>query len=663
MLLYVINVDSCIHVENYQIFLYEPVAKKQLDIFSSSWEVSSLTAAFGQAAEYMNRRGFENRDYQVLVCVRRKESERWKETTLYAKAMVAQALEDSGAVSVITGAFTRKVQVLFQVEQPYYGTVPRTSMWEEELSGLNCLMDILDMNAPKQKDAYRHENRTDNTDKSELIRAWDSALYEALEGERRMDAVTVRLKERLYQAAEEERLLQKEEFAVIDDEILEFTAEEAEEEASQDLCEYISHRIRSLLDGSGLNQAVEVIYWPVPMESSKAARISMFSLVDLIRTGEEVTEERVRECMTENHPDYEKNLLWRYRKALWGYRQQLCEKREQLFLEMNEKEEEETKAPILAISLPEISRVLLDKAELAKQQLINCAVSLQKSKRDEVKERIEDISQSLTEAFDGMERELSAYKNEVKACVYRELSDSTYLHQEKIQKLSEQRILQSADGRDETAAKAQIEQWKQDTSFLTACTQLTGFIPSFAYMLGTMAVASLPYFLYQGKVWTKKESLISSLCIWGSLLVFMAGKQLFMNRYFVKQISQSYAALEKKLDEILDEYIKRAERFQDEMREWLEVKTASQRKQLAIEKMEKEAKYSAGRAWHLAKMQKILDSLDTFGPMEQGFAQTQLHPEMTKRILQPMDYFQNEYGNEVYWPVIEKRERKEETDE
>jgi len=678
MLLYVINVDSCIHVENYRIFFYEPVAKKHLEMFDASWNIASLTRVFGRVAEHINRRGFENRDYQVLVCVRRRESERWKETTLYAKAMVSQALEASGALSVITGAFTRKVNVLFQVEQPYYGTVPRTSVWEEELAGLSSLMDILEIKNPEQtleNSIIYSESRTDDDGETDLIRAWESALYEALEQEpkRQMDGVTLHLKERLYHTIEEEQQLKKEkEVSVSEEEIPEGFPEHEEEEIRQNACEYISHRLRSLFEGSGLNSASDVIYWPVPMESSRATRVSTLAMTDLIRSGQEITKERVRECFSENHPEYEKQLLERYRRALCGYRQQLQEKRERILQEISdgnilEDDEMQEEAKMTsALSLPEISAVLSDRIEIARQQLLNCAVSLRKSSRNEVKERIDDISQSLDSAFDGMEQELFSYKNEVKEYLYRELADSISINEEDGEYSvfsMPSGIGQMGDGMDETAAKNMISQWKQDMKLLTECTQLTGLVPTLIYLGISAAIAMIPYLLYQGNVWTQEESMISAIEIWIAVIGFIAGKRMLMNRYFVKSIVRSYAQLEKKLSGILTGYKDRAEGFKEEIRSLFERWQDAQKKQMRRRTGEKTAQLSAMRAWHLANMQKAIDGLDTFGPMEQGFSGMQKDPEIIRRILQPMDYFQKEQGNDVYWPVVDMEERKEEADE
>ena len=145
MLLYVINAGGCLHRETWRMFFFEPVARKRLEIFEADWTPESLTAAFRTVGGRINRRNQDPSNCQVLVCVRRQVAERFKETTLYAKAMVSLCLERSGMVSVITGAYTKKVTVLFQVEQAFFGDAPRTDKWEEEQEGYDCLRTVLEI--------------------------------------------------------------------------------------------------------------------------------------------------------------------------------------------------------------------------------------------------------------------------------------------------------------------------------------------------------------------------------------------------------------------------------------------------------------------------------------------------------------------------------------
>ena len=93
-MLYVVNVEACIHQENYGIFFYEPAAKQKIELFEAKWTFESLTDVFSQIAAHINRREFEDNDYQVIVCVRKhKRASRhqmnaqliWHDTTLYAK--------------------------------------------------------------------------------------------------------------------------------------------------------------------------------------------------------------------------------------------------------------------------------------------------------------------------------------------------------------------------------------------------------------------------------------------------------------------------------------------------------------------------------------------------------------------------------------------------
>ena len=36
-MLYVVNVEACIHQENYGIFFYEPAAKQKIELFEAKW--------------------------------------------------------------------------------------------------------------------------------------------------------------------------------------------------------------------------------------------------------------------------------------------------------------------------------------------------------------------------------------------------------------------------------------------------------------------------------------------------------------------------------------------------------------------------------------------------------------------------------------------------
>ena len=46
--------------------------------------------------------------------------------------------------------------------------------------------------------------------------------------------------------------------------------------------EYISHRLRSVIEGSQIGRVCEVIYWPVAANSSQASTLAMFGLVELL---------------------------------------------------------------------------------------------------------------------------------------------------------------------------------------------------------------------------------------------------------------------------------------------------------------------------------------------------------------------------------------------
>lgn len=45
-MLYVVNVEACIHQENYGIFFYEPAAKQKIELFEAKWTFESLTDVF-----------------------------------------------------------------------------------------------------------------------------------------------------------------------------------------------------------------------------------------------------------------------------------------------------------------------------------------------------------------------------------------------------------------------------------------------------------------------------------------------------------------------------------------------------------------------------------------------------------------------------------------
>ena len=126
-MLYVVNVEACIHQENYGIFFYEPAAKQKIELFEAKWTFESLTDVFSQIAAHINRREFEDNDYQVIVCVRKhKRASRhqmnaqliWHDTTLYAKTLTARALEQSGMTSVLTSSYTRKIKIVFLQKIP-----------------------------------------------------------------------------------------------------------------------------------------------------------------------------------------------------------------------------------------------------------------------------------------------------------------------------------------------------------------------------------------------------------------------------------------------------------------------------------------------------------------------------------------------------------------
>lgn len=655
MFLYVINVDACIHVENYRIFFYEPVAQKKLELFEAAWNIPSLTQAFLEIAARIDRRGFNSRDYQVVVCARRRESDRIRETTLYAKAMVSEALERSGMIPVITGAYTRKVTVLFQVEQPYYGTVPKTSVWEEEQNGIWRLLEVLGL----------------SPEDAGVPKILEDALREVLEHTIQGDSVLAALQKRLLDALEqdipeedpaEEELLG--ELPPVSGEIFE------EEFWQQDSSAYISHRLRSLMDGSGFNRCTEVIYWPVLRRVSRSSRVAMLCMVELLRNGREVTRERVEACFPEHNPDYEERLLARYRKALAGYRRQLSEKRQLLQQEDIETQEEKGGQEDVSDSLPEPSAAFHERLESAKQQLESCGTSLTGSRRKEIGERVEEISQSLAGEFNGLEAELAVYERETAAYLYRAVEGDPCVGRkiagmdtkEGPWKNDPSPFDEQKRGLDEKAAAGMILQWKQDMALLTECAGLTKPASTAVYLLISMAAAIIPYALTQGASWSSRDSLLSSLAAFGLLAAWLLAGRVGLAGFFIRRIADSYRELEKRLMAVLDAYRARASLFWEESVSWLESEKRLERKAGEFRAQKEHAALASRRAWHISAMKKALDGLETFQTMEDGYGEDVRDPEVTRRILMPFNYSGDELDNAVYWPVI-PQEREEEADE
>lgn len=648
MLLYVVNVEACIHEENYGIFFFEPSAKKQLELIDARWDAASLAEAFRNIAAHINRRGFERQDYQVVVCVRRRQCTRWKETTLYARALTAQALEASGTIPVITSSYTRKVMVLFQAEQPFFGTVPQASRWEEELTGLNLLLGKLQAG----------ESTSLLTDSFGLPvyqspEQWEEALLDALQKEEAADPVTQNLRARLLRVMEEEKALTKQqeeeeqpESAVLPD---------AEEPVRLREQEYISHRLRSLLEGSGINRCCEAVYWPVPKGSSLASRVSMLSLTELLCRGEEVTRQRAEGCFSENDPDYEKRLLQRYGHVINGYRCQLREKRKQIVREMREPVECERKEQPRGAVVPGVPQEFPAHLEHVKSCLENGRVSLEGSRRSEIRERVEQIAQTLSDAADGLEQELAAYEKDAAQTLYREAEGSVHTGfrsaDERKQKTSgcengEETGIKGEPG--EVRIKAMIGRWQKNMELLVCCTLLSGFPAAALYLTGGLAAVILPYLLLHGM--EGRQAFLSGLCCMGVLLIFLLTSRLWMPRYFIRMINQSYRELDKKITQVLEEYRIRAREYEQRLNQWLKELACLQQECAEREKAAYRADQAAMRAWHLSNMHRILDSLESFAFPEEQIRPDQ-NPDIERRILQPMDYGKKETGNEIYWPV------------
>ena len=498
--------------------------------------------------------------------------------------------------------------------------------------------------------------------------------------EKKTDRIFADLKERLRLAmdAERESGKEKEEEAPDADEALDALLAKQEEEQEEEGFDYISHRIRSLFDGSGLNRCTDVIYWPVAREISRANRISMLSLVDLLRNGEEVTREAVQSYYSSQDTEAEERLLDKYRAALAGYREQLSQKHDRILQEVISQEEQPVQK--LSLSLPELSFRLAERIESAKQQLESCRISLKRSKRLEVRDRVEEISQSLTASFTGLEEELTAYEKEVTDCLYREIEGHSYAgfaeaaygnakkdsgfwnRPDQIGSRLQEGIPSFGTGKknretaDEKTGKAGIRQWRREMQVLIDCTRLTGAAAAVFYLTGAAALAFVPWLVYQGTVLENKELLPVSVSLFGILLLALVIWRVFMPGYFIRSITAAYSQLEETLNQVLDQYQERANEYRDCAADWLEQEYELQNERRRNQKKQEMSELVSMRAWHLANMQKTLAGLETFQSFGEEWPKAAENPEVTRRILQPMDYKKKELGNEVYWPVIEKEE-------
>lgn len=749
-MLYVVNVEACIHQENYGIFFYEQAAKRKIELFDATWDGESLTGAFSQIAAHINRREFEDTDYQVIVCVRKHlrasrhqvayktgdqgiSNQRirgsvsggqrtWHDTTLYAKTLVAQSLEQSGMASVLTSSYARKVTIVFQAEQEYFGSAEQTSSWEEEQEGLRCFLSNLQSvcdAAPVELESTEAKSETKQSSESVVLvdsfglpavlkpDEWEHTLFTALSratkvsvkesmaqghpaySYEKMECSETWLRKRLLSVMEEEKALD-EKLSKPEEDIPEAGALPFEDEEKNDgQGEYISHRLRSLIDGSKIGRVCEVIYWPVAAKSSQASTLAMFGLTELLCTNKEITKESIQIYQTQGDPYASRLLQHHFASILAGYRYQLGKKRQQIIREIQSEraaqnatlENAVLENTILdfyeandaydssryteATTVPSAPQDYLEHLANVKMQLNACKFSLQEGKRNEMKERVEQASQILTQAIDGLEEELISYEKTAAKTLYREADQAASVgfdyshavdaideigHKNGQTKAANAGTKKKDERRTETAAKEMITKWKQDMDFLVGCAKLTGFIASFLYLCGCITVIGGLYFGVHknGSV----QSVYAGLCAMAIVGIVLIIGSFRISAFFMQEIRRSFDELQEKLEEVMQAYRFRAQDYEENLNAWLlelnKQQSERDRKQTHSDRSEQ----TSARAWHLANMKRILDSLESFGfeHIEQEFFE-QENPVIAARIVQPMEYRQKEIENEIYWPV------------
>ena len=715
-MLYVVNVEACIHQENYGIFFYEQAAKRKIELFDATWDGASLAGAFGQIAAHINRREFEDTDYQVIVCVRKhprmSRHQTWCDTTLYAKTLVAQALEQSGMASVLTSSYTRKVTVVFQAEQEYFGSAEQTSSWEEEQEGLRCflsslqsacdaevLVDSFGLPAALTPDEWEHTlftalscatqgSATDSVTQGSATQdsvMQNSATQNSATQGGKTSSTENWLRGRLLSVMEEEKALD-EKLNKPEEEIPEAGALPFEDEEQNDgQGEYISHRLRSLIDGSKIGRVCEVIYWPVAAKSSQASTLAMFGLTELLCTNKEITKESIQVYQTQGDPHANRLLQRHFASVLAGYRYQLGKKRQQIIREIQSERSAENAALensaleniVLdvygendaydaydssryteATKVPSAPQDYLEHLANVKMQLNACKFSLQEGKRNEMKERVEQASEILIQATDGLEEELVSYEKTAAKTLYREADQAVSVgfdHGYAADATDEADAANAGtkkkdERRTEAAAKEMITKWKTDMGFLVGCAELTGFIASFLYLCGCIAVIAGLYFGVHknGSV----QSVYAGLCAMAIVGIMLVVGSFRISAFFMQEIRKSFDELQGKLEEVMQAYRFRAQDYENSLNAWLlelnKQQSESDRKQKHSDRSEQ----TSARAWHLANMKRILDSMEAFGfeHIEQEFFEKE-DPVIASRIVQPMDYRQKEIGNEIYWPV------------
>ena len=706
---YIVNVASCIQRENYEIFFYEPTAKHRLELFDAQWDIASLSAVFSQIASDINRREFAEADNQVIVCVRSHPksiddgtvNRAWRDTSLYAKTLVARALERSKMTSVLTSSYTRKVKLVFQAKQEYFGTVEQTSEDKEEQIGLLCFLSDL------QSACDAGKTSVSLVDSFGLPAAlspneWEKTLYEALlsvsEETSKEETSECWLRKKLLSVIEEEKGLdscieneeelpeQKTDLA--SEQSSEFALNLASNLTSKRECydekkdtqgEYISHRLRSLIDGSKIGHVCECLYWPIAAKSSQASTIAMLGLTELLCSQKELTRTSIAKYQSQGDPYLSSLLQTHFSSVLSGYRYQLQKKRQQILNEIqsersvklqNEGCADEIYSEYdLRVNLPDNDQPSIPSApaeytehlSTIKMQLSACKLSLHEKtahfgRQAEMSGRVEQAAKLLTESVDGLERELVDYQKSAAKTLYREIDQTVCIGFETKQAVAENAdekiqfgTLKKEEQKTEDAAKKMIAKWASDMGFLLNCAKLTGFLSSFLYLCGCIAVVSGLYFgLHRGET---VQQVNAGLCAIAVIALVLAFGSVKISSYFLKEIRDSYDTLQKRIEEVVENYAFRAKDYEESLQTWL---SSVYRQQRTVDKKQMQTdqkRQISARSWHLSNMNRLLDLLSVFGLETKVFEKESEHLTIAARIVQPMDYQQKELGNEIYWPV------------
>lgn len=718
---YIVNVASCIQRENYEMFFYEPTAKHKLELFDAKWDMASLSAAFSQIASDINRRELKDPDNQVIVCVRSHPksvddgtvNRAWRDTSLYAKTLVARALERSKMASVLTSSYTRKVKLVFQAEQEYFGTVEQISEDKEEQIGLLCFLSDL------QSACDAGGTSISLVDSFGLPAAlspneWEKILYQALlsasEGEISKEETSEEentecwLRKKLLSVIEEEKGLDscmeneeelpEQEADLKSEFVLEQSSEselalnfalnpsskrEFYDKKKEIQGEYISHRLRSLIDGSKIGRVCECLYWPIAIKSSQAGTIAMLGLTELLCTQKEITKESIKKYQSQGDPYLSSRLQTHFSTVLSGYRYQLQKKRQQLLSEIQSERsvklqgeeqtdweqsvyhQEEALSDKKELSIPSAPAEYTEHLNTIKMQLSVCKLSLHEKtarfgRQAEMRARIEQASKLLAESVDGLETELITYQKSAAKTLYRGIEQTERIGFETKQESEEKTgvklqfgTLKKDEQKTEESAKKMIAKWTKDMGFLLNCAKLTDFLSSFLYLCGCVGVVSGLYFcLHRGQ---NALQFNAGFCVIAVLALFLAFGSVRISSYFLKEIRDSYDTLQKRIEDVVEDYALRAKDYEESLQSWL---SSVYKQQMSVDEKQLHAdqkRQTSARSWHLSNMKRLLDLLSVFGLETNTFENENENLMIASRIVQPMDYQQKELGNEIYWPV------------